>query len=246
MVREGIRNPVLQFRNLFRQYVVDMYAKVESERLLYIGFHQQKLRVDNYVHLRDAVSGDGNVADVGKMVVLPATFVGSPRHMQEYAQDGMCYVRKHGRPDLFITFTCNPKWDEISAELEEGQSATDRHDIIARVFRQKMIKLIDVLKKWEIFGPVKCFMCTVEWQKRGLPHLHLLLWLSQKIHPSQIDEVICSELPDPLEDPILFDIIVKSMIHGPCGVFNPKCPCMKNNACTKGYPRAFVKETVRP
>lgn len=41
MVREGIRNPVLQFRNLFHQYVVDMYAKVESERLLYIRFQHR-------------------------------------------------------------------------------------------------------------------------------------------------------------------------------------------------------------
>lgn len=43
------------------------------------------------------------------MVILPATYNGSPRHMHEYAQDALTYVRRYGRPDLFITFTCNPK-----------------------------------------------------------------------------------------------------------------------------------------
>lgn len=56
---------------------------------------------------------DSNVSDIGQMVILPASYTGSPRHMHEYAQDGMTYVRKYGRPDLFITFTCNLKWPEI-------------------------------------------------------------------------------------------------------------------------------------
>ena len=43
--------------------------------------------------------------------------------MHEKTQDAMTYVRKYGRPDLFITFTCNPSWPEIKNELMRGQSA---------------------------------------------------------------------------------------------------------------------------
>lgn len=60
------------------------------------------------------------------MTVLPATYTGSPRHMHGYAQDAMTYVRYHHRPDLFITFTCNPQWSEIKEHLLLGQSASDR------------------------------------------------------------------------------------------------------------------------
>lgn len=60
--------------------------------------------------MKDAIGrGDTNVAQFGKIVVLPATFTGSPRYMHEKTQDAMTYVRHYGRPDLFITFTCNPK-----------------------------------------------------------------------------------------------------------------------------------------
>ena len=52
--------------------------------------------------------------------------------MHEYAQDAIAYVRLYGRPDLFITFTCNQSWDEIKHLLLQGQSAVHRHDITAR------------------------------------------------------------------------------------------------------------------
>lgn len=64
--------------------------------------------------------------------------------MHERTQDAFCYVRKYGRPDLFITFTTNPKWDEITEELFTGQLASDRHDIISRVFKQKLKKMMDL------------------------------------------------------------------------------------------------------
>jgi len=51
--------------------------------------------------------------------------------MHERSQDAMTYVRHYGRPDLFITFTCNTKWIEIESCLHDGQKPQDRHDIIA-------------------------------------------------------------------------------------------------------------------
>jgi Helitron helicase-like domain at N-terminus len=100
--------------------------------------------------------------------------------MHEYTQDAMTYVRNYGRLDLFVTFTCNPKWEEIEQELLDGQAPSDRHDLLARVFRQKLIKLINIVTKSHIFGSVRCWMYSIEWQKRGLPHAHILIWLKLK------------------------------------------------------------------
>nr|XP_042898738.1 uncharacterized protein LOC107440395 [Parasteatoda tepidariorum] len=230
-------------QELFNQFIVDMFAKIESERLRFVRLNQKKLRVEEYVHLKDALNRDGSVHDIGKMVILPSTFTGGPRYMHERTQDAMTYVRNYGKPDLFITFTCNPQWQEVTNELMPRQRSHDRHDLLARVFHLKLRALMILINKGKVFGSVQCFMYTIEWQKRGLPHAHILIWLHEKIHVHSIDNVISAEIPDPKIDPVLHDVIKTQMIHGPCGILNQQSPCMKDGKCTKRYPRNFLKET---
>ena len=118
--------------------MVDMYAKIETERLIYIRLNQRSLRADNYIHLRDSVADGAAASDLGQAVILPSSFTGGPRYMHEKTQDAMTYVRHYGRPDLFITFTCNPSWVELMQELLPNQAARDRHDLVARVSRLKL------------------------------------------------------------------------------------------------------------
>ncbi|GBP33121.1 ATP-dependent DNA helicase pif1 [Eumeta japonica] len=68
---------------LFQQFIADMYAKIETERLEFIRHNQRKLRSDEYIHLRDAIINDGKVDNMGKLVILPSTFTGSPRHVRD-------------------------------------------------------------------------------------------------------------------------------------------------------------------
>ncbi|GBP92522.1 hypothetical protein EVAR_73783_1 [Eumeta japonica] len=87
-------------------------------------------------------------------------------------------------------------------------------------------------------------MYSVEWQKRGLPHAHILVWFIDKIRPEEIDSIISAEIPDPSTDQLLFDIVTTNMIHGPCGTFNSSSPCMADGKCTKNFPKDFTNDTV--
>jgi hypothetical protein len=83
--------------------------------------------------------------------------------------------------------------------------------------------LIKELKS-HVFGPfkVRVPVYTIEYQKRGLPHMHFLLWLEPTAQ-FYFDEVVCAELPDPSWDPdgTLRDLVIAHMTHGPCGDDDP-------------------------
>lgn len=83
-------------------------------------------------------------------------------------------------------------------------------------------------------------MYVVEFQKRGLPHVHLLIWLdsaSKKNLKQNIDKYVCAEIPDPEKDPAGYAAVKRFMMHGPCGGGYPKSPCMKDFKCTKHFPK---------
>ena len=110
-------NTIHRMGRLFQQYVVDMYAKIECARLSFICHNQSKLRADLYQGLTDAVQGsDGHIdgSQIGKRIILASIFTGSARYQHQLYQDAMAIVCCFGKPDFFITFTCNPKWKEIS------------------------------------------------------------------------------------------------------------------------------------
>ena len=69
-------------------------------------------------------------------------------------------------------------------------------------------------------------MYTIEFQKRGLPHVHLIVWLDKNgpLGADEIDKLISAQLPDPSIDPIGFQAVSTFMIHGPCGLANKSCP----------------------
>ena len=90
-------------------------------------------------------------------------------------------------------------------------------------------------------------MYTIEFQKRGLPHVHLLLFLHPgNKYPSsdEIDQIISVEIPSQQDDPELYSLVKNHMVHGPCGSLNPGSPCMKEGKCSRFYPKMFQPHTV--
>ena len=160
-MRRGVFNTMLYGKRLFQQYVVDMYIKVESSRLDYIRNHQKQIRADLYQGVVDSLQAGENRADeVGKRTIVPSSFIGGRRDRRRRYLDAMALVQKYGKPDIFLTMTCNPNWDEIISELEPGQTPQDRPDLIVRVFRAKLEDLKVQLFKRHILGKVEACVCS--------------------------------------------------------------------------------------
>jgi hypothetical protein len=184
---------------LFQQYVVDAFVACETTALNWLRSHQANIRADVYQGLTDTLIREDVIpANLGRRFILPSSFTGSDRFMLQLFQDSMAIVRYFGKPTFFITFTANPRWVEITRELKPGQQPPDRPDLVARVFRLKGFELLMDVKNG-VFGRHLGHVYTIEYQKRGLPHLHLLLFLhpdDKFITPEQVDEVVSAELPD--------------------------------------------------
>jgi hypothetical protein len=163
--------------------------------------------------------------------------------------DAMALVWKYGKPDIFLTMTCNPNWDEIKQDFLPGQTAQDRLDLVTRVFRAKFEVLKNKLMKNDILGKVRAYVYVVQFQKRGLPHAHFLLIMKRKYKltcPEQYDLLISAELSNKKKFPKLYKMVTKHMINGPCGVLNPFCPSTKGRtSCMNRYPWAFCESTSR-
>ena len=56
-------------------------------------------------------------------------------------------MARYGRPDYFVTMTCNRYWPESTELLLPGQTPQDRPDIVARVYRAKLLDLHDFFIK---------------------------------------------------------------------------------------------------
>ena len=148
--------------------------------------------------------------------------------MHRRYQDAMTTVRKYGKPDYFITVTCNPAWPDINEALLPGQNVTDGSDIVARVFRVQLNKLLHEIVDNGIFGRSLAHLQVIEFQKRGLPHAHLLIVnCDNKLRTvDDINKSACAEIP---ADEELRHIVLRCMVH--------RCnfTCQKDGKCTKHF-----------
>lgn len=109
-----------------------------------------------------------------------------------------------------------------------------------------MKELITAIEQKHIFGKVEALIFTIEFQKRGLPHAHMVISLAENdkiIGATDIDKVVCTEIPDVQTHPKLHEYVVKHMMHGPCGELNQNSVCMKDGKCTKDFPKPFNEFT---
>lgn len=241
------------FGRLTNEYVIDMFTRELETRLHYIRTNQARIRA---LEEDSALMGQENISDL-ENVYLPASFLGSWRWASNQIADSLAIAAACGAPTLFVTFTCNTEWPEITSQLLPGQLFTDIPVVVCRVFKQKLSKLIQALRTMFTSGGRLVYLIDcIEFQKRGLPHAHLLLkYPIDCISPADIDHVVSAKIPD---DPADAELVRKFMIHNshpariishqPPDAMHPLkyCERWRDGAriCRFGYPKPLQATTT--
>ena len=136
----------------------------------------------------------------------------------------------------------NYKWAKKKIKL-----AQDRLDLTSKIFRTKLYDLKDQLFKKEIFEKITAHIHVIEFQKRGLPHVYIIIILQEGykiLSKDQFDRYVSVELPDKEPYPDLNELVVKNMIYDPCGKYRSSKSCIVNDKCKFHYPKAFCSQTL--
>ncbi|THH18147.1 hypothetical protein EW146_g2793 [Bondarzewia mesenterica] len=185
------------------EYLVDMFSRVEEERLAYIT---RECRHQAHVESARSDSPDDTLdSDLS----LPASFLGSCAWASEETADSMALGRSYGKPSFFCTMTFNPNWPEVRSRLTYGQSASDIPFIIARVFKVRLDSVLHILRT--CFRKKLYLIKIVEFQRRGFPHAHIVFKISPELPFEQLDMLISAELP--VDDPTLREKVLRYNMH---------------------------------
>jgi len=240
----------------FQEFIIESYTKVLDNNCEFVERDDTQEKLVRYRTTAGAcrAAQTKGISKIGsKRVICPRSMIGSPADFRSRYNDAMKLIQLKGKPDLFITMTTNANWPEIQRELLPGESWENRPDLVCRVYRMKMLMLIDLIEKHHAFGQPAVVVGVTEYQKCALPHCHILVCLEQKLEtPDQFDSVVCAELPCSIKAKKLHDMVVRHMIHRPC-TNDALCPCRKGaeddrgvaptTTCQKHFPKELREST---
>ena len=184
---------------------------------------------------------------------LNDTIHGSPKHRKRKAAEALELVAELGKAHCFTTMTVNPFCEEIQSQLLPGQTAFQRPDIVCRVFHQKKQALIHNLKAGRYFDS-KCvyLIHVIEFQHRGLPHVHIVYRLENGPDHSDkqaciqfIDKYISAKMPiitnESSDEDLRYEQIVKDMMIHEC--HDQVNGCLKDGICKRKYSNQTILNT---
>ncbi|CAI5660898.1 unnamed protein product [Oreochromis niloticus] len=194
---------------------------------------------------------------------------GTPAYWEKALKDLHAMVRQLGKPTFFLTFSAaEMRWPEVVEVIKTQQgeqvdfSQLDWNTkceilrsnpvTVMRLFEKRVDALMTtlILSPAQPIGEVEDYFYRVEFQARGSPHIHLLVWVKDapkfgsdlEDHVYKfIDKYITCKMPDQNADPELHKIVSEVQVHSR----NHSRSCKKGNvSCRFGFPKLPVDHTM--
>ena len=159
-------------------------------------------------------------------------------------------LKKLGLPTVFITLSmAESRWTELHDILQQTDDSntipTNRplHCALHFMHRFRSLKK-EVWKNEKVsgWGTITDFFDRIEFQNRGAAHVHGCYWTTKSIDYMIQNNIIRSDLPDPQQEPELYQKVSTYQIHR-CDPFKCGGPAPPGEQCKKGFPWQFSDTT---
>ena len=196
---------------------------------------------------------------------------GTPPYWQRFMYEVVAMVKQLSIPTWFMTLSCaDLRWPELFKIVArtQGRDITEEEvEALSYVERCKMLNANPVvtakhfqhrvetffsevlLSQSNLVGKITYFALRIEFQMRGSPHLHALIWTSdcpkltsesKDAYVEFIDKHVQANLPSEKNDPELHDLAKTYQKHN----HSRTCRKYKNVACRFNFGQFFTKKTI--
>ena len=196
---------------------------------------------------------------------------GSPPYWQKFMYEVVAMVKQLGIPTWFMTLSCaDLRWPELFQIISRanGRNMSDEEvDALSYDEKCRLINLNPVITakhfqyRVETFfteilltdvnpiGKIVYYALRIEFQMRGSPHLHALIWTSdcpklthdtKEDYIEYVDQHVQAYLPDKDTNPELFELVKKYQTHS----HSKTCRKYKNIACRFNFGQFFTDRTI--
>ncbi|XP_049586415.1 uncharacterized protein [Syngnathus scovelli] len=259
----------------FAQFVTEIYQATSSMtiqlrkgkpftrdgRRINNAMLQDKREVEKLVRSKDAVR-------------FMTPLRGTPAYWERTTKDLFAMIRQLGTPTFFCTFSAaEMRWEEVITAIKAQQGEVvnfaqldwaTKCEILRsnpvttmRMFDKRVEALFRdlILSPAQPIGKVVDYFYRLEFQHRGSPHIHCLIWVQgAPVFEEASDGAIChfvsryisAELPDPQKEPELYKKVTEVQMHSK----SHSKTCVKHQGanCRFGFPKQPCDETmiIRP
>ena len=230
-----------QLPSLREEYLCATFGRLSNIYLQY-NLKCQK----NFFQREDEIDHpDDDEKEYGIKSFISPSFVDSDSYWKQAAEKCFNLSGIYGPPTFFLTITMNPYWVELRS-LSRNKSIYSDSAIISLVFRQKLKTIINFINTRKIFGEVKAYVWRIEYQKRGLPHAHILFWTDFDTSNLQdVDKI--ENVRYPLVSPFLNDTLMINDLTELINMYqihshSSRCKT-KEGKCQFNYPQPISEKT---
>lgn len=252
----------------FAQFIIEQKKISDSINIALKKVHGQLLTA---CQIRSNIENLQNLICQDQAYLFLRHIPGTPPYWQKFMYDILAMVKQLGIPTWFMTLSCaDLRWPELFQIITrtQGKNITDEEVnalsynercsllnlnpvVVAKHFQYRVETFFTevLLSSANPLGKIVYYALRIEFQMRGSPHLHALVWTSdcpkltsnsKEDYINFVDQHVQAFLPSREDDAELYELVSTFQKHS----HSKTCRKYKNVRCRFNFGQFFTNRTI--